>query len=227
MTLHKRVLDVVFATVLLVLLAPVMAVIAWMLWRAQGGPVFYVAERMKSPNESFGLWKFRTMTVVDTDTGVSGGHKRTRITPLGARLRARRLDEFPQLWNILKGDMSFVGPRPPLREYVERFPDIYRNVLKSRPGVTGLATLRFHKHEARLLARCRTAQQTDLVYTRICVPRKARLDLIYKQNQSLAFDLKLAFETVFALLETDATQRPRAAKTELRTAQFAGILTRP
>ena len=106
------------------------------------------------------------------------------------------MDEFPQLWNILKGDLSFVGPRPPLREYVERFPDIYNEVLKSRPGVTGLATIRFHKHEDRLLARCETAEQTDDVYCRICVPRKAKLDLIYQRHQNMCYDFDLVFQTI-------------------------------
>ena len=151
------------------------------------------------------------MSVVDEDAGVSGGDKSARITPLGAKLRARRLDEFPQLWNILKGDLSFVGPRPPLREYVERFPQIYGQVLKSRPGVTGLATIRFHKHEDRLLARCKTPEATDDIYTRICVPRKARLDLIYQRNQSTCYDFDLVFQTIGNLFRrrSSATRPPR------------------
>jgi len=202
MTLGKRTLDVVFAALLFFVLAPVMAIVAWRIWRANDGPIFYVAERMKTLERSFGLWKFRTMTVVTSDAGVSGGHKSGRITPLGAKLRASRLDELPQLWNILKGDISFVGPRPPLREYVERFPDLYARVLKMRPGVTGLATLRFHKHEARLLARCHTSRQTDAVYSRICVPRKARIDLIYQRHQNIAFDFRLGLETAANLFRS-------------------------
>lgn len=196
MTWRKRIFDLFFASLLVVILGPVILYLTWMIWRKQGRPIFYVAERMKSPSQSFGLWKFRTMTVVDQDAGVSGGDKEARITPLGAKLRAKRLDEFPQLWNLLKGDLSFVGPRPPLREYVERFPDIYREVLKSRPGITGLATIRFHKHEDKLLARCTTPEETDTTYTRICVPRKARLDLIYQRHQSMCYDFDLVFQTI-------------------------------
>jgi lipopolysaccharide/colanic/teichoic acid biosynthesis glycosyltransferase len=155
-----------------------------------------VAERMKTPDQSFKLWKLRTMTVVETDQGVSGPHKASRVTPAGVWLRARRLDEFPQLWNLLRGDLSFVGPRPPLREYVEQFPDLYAQVLKSRPGVTGLATIRFHQHEDRLLGRCATSEEAEDVYCRICVPRKARLDLIYQANQSICYDFALVFETI-------------------------------
>ncbi|CAN0583525.1 unnamed protein product, partial [Ectocarpus sp. 12 AP-2014] len=125
-----------------------------------------------------------------------GGDKARRVTPEGAWLRAKRLDEFPQLWNILRGDLSFVGPRPPLREYVERFPDIYGEVLKSRPGVTGLATIVYHKHENALLERCATPEETDAVYTRTCVPRKARLDLIYQKHRSVRADFDIVFQTI-------------------------------
>lgn len=196
MTLRKRIFDLFFASLLVVILGPVILALVIYIYFKQGRPLFYVAERMKTPDQSFGLVKFRTMSVVEADQGVSGAHKASRVTPLGARLRAKRMDEFPQLWNILKGDLSFVGPRPPLREYVERFPDIYGEVLKSRPGVTGLATIRFHKHEDRLLSRCTTAAETDRVYCDICVPRKARLDLIYQRHQNTCYDFDLVFQTI-------------------------------
>lgn len=196
MTWRKRIFDLFFASLLVVILGPVILFLVIYIALKQGRPLFYVAERMKTPDQSFGLLKFRTMTVVDDDQGVSGAHKASRVTPLGHRLRAKRLDEFPQLWNILKGDLSFVGPRPPLREYVEQFPEIYGEVLKSRPGVTGLATIRFHKHEERLLSRCTTAAQTEDVYCRICIPRKAKLDLIYQRYQSTCYDFDLVFQTI-------------------------------
>ena len=196
MTWRKRIFDLFFASLLVVILSPIILWLIYKLWREQGRPIFYVAERMQTPDRAFGLWKFRTMTEVTDDQGVSGAHKVSRITPLGRRLRAKRLDEFPQLWNILKGDLSFVGPRPPLREYVEKNPELYARVLRSRPGVTGLATIRFHKHEDYLLSRCHTAADTEAVYSRICIPRKARLDLIYQQNQSTCYDFDLVFQTI-------------------------------
>jgi len=196
MTLRKRLFDLFFASLLVIILGPIILGLVIYIYFRQGRPLFYVAERMKGLDQPFGLIKFRTMSVVDEDQGVSGAHKASRVTPLGARLRAKRLDEFPQLWNILKGDLSFVGPRPPLREYVERFPEIYGEVLKSRPGVTGLATIRFHKHEERLLSRCTTGAETDEVYCRICVPRKAKLDLIYQRNQNVCYDFDLVFQTI-------------------------------
>jgi len=196
MTWRKRLFDLFFVTLLIVLLGPILlALLLWLLWK-EGRPLFYVAERMTTPTRGFGLWKLRTMTVAEEDSGVSGGDKAARITKTGAWLRAKRLDELPQLWNILKGDLSFVGPRPPLRQYVEAHPEIYKEVLKSRPGVTGLASITYHKHETALLARCATPEETDVVYSRVCVPAKARLDLIYQRHQSMCFDFDLVFQTI-------------------------------
>ncbi|MEP2718082.1 sugar transferase [Pseudophaeobacter sp.] len=196
MTWRKRLFDLFFVTLLIVILGPILlAVLLWLLWK-EGRPVFYIAERMTTPTRGFGLWKLRTMTLAQDDTGVSGGDKAARITATGAWLRSKRLDEFPQLWNILKGDLSFVGPRPPLRQYVEANPEIYSAVLKSRPGVTGLASITYHKHEAALLARCTTAEETDAVYSRVCIPAKARLDLIYQRHQNMCFDFDLVFQTI-------------------------------
>ena len=196
MTWQKRLFDLFFVLLLVVVLSPVLIVLVIWLLLKEGRPLFYVAERMKAPGQPFDLWKLRTMTVVDDDQGVSGGNKDQRITKTGAWLRRKRLDELPQLWNILKGDLSFVGPRPPLREYVERYPEVYRDVLKSRPGVTGMATIVYHKHEEMLLSACETPAETDAVYCRACVPRKARLDMIYQRHQSMWFDFDLVFQTI-------------------------------
>jgi lipopolysaccharide/colanic/teichoic acid biosynthesis glycosyltransferase len=200
MTVSKRLFDIVVALLLVVILAvPFALLLLWLLWH-EGLPLFHVSERMRAPGRPFRLWKLRTMTVARADSGVTGADKAGRITPVGAFLRKIRADEIPQLWNVLKGDMSFVGPRPPLRQYVERFPGTYARVLRSRPGITGLATLHFHAHEERLLARCRTAAETDDVYSRLCVPRKARLDLIYQRRRSLCLDMALMWETLARVL---------------------------
>ncbi|QBF34194.1 sugar transferase [Thalassococcus sp. S3] len=203
MTWRKRIFDLFFASLLVIILAPVLIGLIIYLLVKEGRPLFYVAERMKGPDTPFNLWKLRTMNVVAEDTGVSGGDKSSRVTRTGAWLRRKRLDEFPQLWNILRGDLSFVGPRPPLRQYVEQFPELYSEVLKSRPGVTGLATIVYHKHEEALLSRCATSQETDDIYSRICVPRKARLDLIYQRNQNTCYDFDLVFQTIGNLFTRD------------------------
>ncbi|WP_101067070.1 sugar transferase [Roseovarius salinarum] len=200
MTPVKRVFDILLALALGIVLAPLIAVIAIVILLRDGRPVFYLSERMTTPERGFQLWKFRTMTVVERDTGVSGGDKAARITPTGRALRRYRLDEIPQLLNILRGDMSFVGPRPPLRRYVEMCPETYARVLRNRPGVTGLATLVFHGREARLLSPCRTAEETEAVYLRRCVPAKARLDLIWARNRTLCYDFWLMLATVIRVM---------------------------
>ena len=150
---------------------------------------------MRTPTERFGLIKLRTMPVGSADGGVTGGNKTAAMSRLHRLLRRSRADELPQLWNVLRGDISLVGPRPPLRRYVEAFPDLYARVLQSRPGITGLASLAYHAHEERLLAACTSAEETDRVYRRRCIPRKARLDLIYQARRNLCFDLVLIGRT--------------------------------
>ena len=195
MTPGKRVFDLVVAGLLAVILSPVLLILIALLWLTEGRPVFYVAERMKTPTEGFGLIKLRTMSAAPANSGVTGGDKAGRVSRLQRLLRRTRADEIPQLWNVLRGDISLVGPRPPLRLYVEAFPELYAEVLQSRPGITGLASLVFHGHEERLLAACETPEETDAVYRRRCVPRKARLDLIYAQNRTLCSDLLLIWRT--------------------------------
>ncbi|GAB4264195.1 MAG: sugar transferase [Pararhodobacter sp.] len=193
----KRAFDIWTAAMITPFVVPMVIVIALAIWITDGRPIFYGGERMKTPTQGFKLWKFRTMRVDPEDRGVSGGDKQDRITPIGRWLRRRRFDELPQLWNLWVGDISVVGPRPPLREYVERFPEVYDEVLKSRPGLTGLASIYFSKHEAWLLSRSTSPEETDAIYVRNCVPRKARIDLMYQRNWSFCFDLDVVRKTLF------------------------------
>ncbi len=200
MTPTKRLFDLGLAIILAVPLVPIILIVALIVRIRDGSPVLYLSERMGSPDRGFTLVKFRTMQADPQDRGVSGGDKADRITDLGRALRKTHLDELPQLWNILRGDMSFVGPRPPLRRYVDLRPDLYAQVLESRPGITGLATLAFHDHEAAILAQCSTAEQTERAYIDRCVPRKAALDLIYQRNWSICLDLVLIGRTALQVL---------------------------
>jgi lipopolysaccharide/colanic/teichoic acid biosynthesis glycosyltransferase len=213
MTLPKRLMDLVISLLLAALLWPVILLVAIVLLAVEGRPVLYIAERMKSPEQGFGLIKFRTMRPASgTDAeGVTGGDKSRRMSGLHRFLRRTRADELPQLWNVIRGDMSLVGPRPPLRRYVRDFPELYHDVLKNRPGVTGLASLRFHTHEEWLLAACKTPRETDQVYRRRCIPRKARIDLIYQRNQSLALDLALIAQTALRPFR-NSNSRPNRRK---------------
>jgi Sugar transferases involved in lipopolysaccharide synthesis len=167
----------------------------------EGRPLFYLSERMHHPQQSFTLYKLRSMRPAEGgDHGVSGGDKGVRISRFGRFLRRTRLDEIPQLLNVIRGDMSFVGPRPPLRRYVELYPDLYARVLASRPGITGLASLVYSRHEENLLAACETAEETEAVYRRRCIAQKARLDLIYQRRQTITLDLWLIGLTAARLL---------------------------
>lgn len=192
---RKRIFDLVLTLLACVVLWPLLLGVGLAVWLCDGRPVFHGGERMQSPTRAFTLWKFRTMVPEEGDLGVTGGDKTNRVTPLGRRLRRARLDELPQLWNLLRGDISIVGPRPPLRHYVEAYPALYAEVLRCRPGLTGLATVAFRRREARLLAHCRTAEETEAVYCRRCIPTKARLDLLYAARQSLWLDLALILRT--------------------------------
>ena len=200
MTVRKRAFDITFALLLLIPLSVVMLIVAAVLLLTQGRPLFYVAPRMRAPGQPFNLLKFRTMLRDEGDSGATGAHKNWRITRVGRVLRRTRIDELPQLFNILRGDMSFVGPRPPLREYVERFPKQYSAVLVNRPGVTGLATMIYHAHEDRIMASCQTAEATEAAYYRRCLPTKLRLDLIYQRRNNLRVDLWIIMNTVMTVI---------------------------
>ncbi len=210
MTPAKRTLDLLVVLLVLPMALPLMAAIALtILWR-DGAPVLYASERMRDVERGFTLWKFRTMRIGGADnSGVTGADKAGRITATGRRLRALRLDELPQILNVLRGDISLVGPRPPLRAYVEAAPELYARVLRSRPGITGLATLVYHRQEAVLLAACATPAETHETYLRRCVPAKARLDLIYQRRANPCLDLWILWATLGAVLHRPARRANR------------------
>ena len=190
---------------------PIFLTCCVLVWWYDGRPIFHLSRRMRSADQDFVLIKFRTMTVDtdDTDDTVLGGNKVDRITPLGRKLRRTRLDEAPQLLNVLWGDISFVGPRPPPRRYVEMFPELYAEVLKSRPGITGAATVLYHSHEEWLLSGTSTEKETEMVYVRRCIPWKAKLDLWYQRNWSLSLDIYLMYLTAAKFFPSLPGQRIR------------------
>lgn len=208
MTWWKRAMDLGLALTLAVLLAVPFLILLAVLAIVEGRPLFYLSERMRTPDRAFLLVKLRTMRPAAGDGGVTGGDKADRVSRFQHLLRKSRADEIPQLWNVIRGDMSLVGPRPPLRRYVQDYPELYARVLLNRPGVTGLASLRFHAHEERILAACRTSAETEAAYRRRCIPRKARLDLIYQARISPCLDLWLIAETATKPFRA----RPRSMK---------------
>ena len=198
---HDALLDRFLAAVLLPLVLALMGLLWLILVPVQGRPFLYASERMRGPGRAFMLYKIRTMHPPDrrSEESVLGGDLAGRVTQVGRVLRRYRLDELPQILNVLKGEIRFIGPRPPLRKYVEAYPGLYREVLAVPPGITGLATVTLHAREERILARCRTAAETDIVYRRRCLPVKARLDLIYRDNRGPALDAWILYRTVAGL----------------------------
>ena len=222
MTPEKRVFDLLLSGILVFLLLPVFLTVTVLVLVLDGRPVLFVSERMKSLHTPFRLLKFRTMAN-DTDAdaqGVTSGFRQSRISALGRFLRRSHLDELPQLLNVIKGDLSLVGPRPPLRHVTMRFPDIYAKVLKSRPGITGLASLTFCRHEERILRGCRSQKEAEEIYARRCVPRKARLDLIYQSHCSLRTDLWLLSKTALGIFPANPIRVLLGALAGTRTPGF-------
>lgn len=190
----------------------VLAVLFVIVVAVQGRPFLYSSERMRSPERSFLLYKIRTMHPPDplAEESVLSGRQARRVTPLGAFLRRTRFDEIPQIFNVLKGDMGFIGPRPPLRKYVDAYPDLYSEILSDTlPGITGLATVTLHRREERLLSRCDDPAEADLIYRTKCIPIKARLDLIYRRRRGLGLNLLILTRTVSRLSLLPAGERTR------------------
>ncbi len=212
----KRFLDILVLVLLLPILLPIGLFVTILILLIDGRPLFFGQERMHSPDRPFRLWKFRTMQVAKHDIGVSGGDKTSRITPLGRFLRRLHLDEIPQMINVFRGDISLVGPRPPLKVYVEAYPEIYAEVLKSRPGLTGLASFFFGHREAGLLRHCKTPKETEAVYTRRCIPRKAHLDLIYQKNWRVTLDVWIFWITAMRVLHLPIGRKPKLFNKETR-----------
>jgi lipopolysaccharide/colanic/teichoic acid biosynthesis glycosyltransferase len=201
----RRLLDIIVASVGGLILAPLFLLIAILIRRDSPGPVFYWGERIGRNGTSFRILKFRTM--YETTASYNGprvtGQGDSRITPLGQWLRDTKLNELPQLWNVLKGEMSVVGPRPEDREFVAHWPVEAREVLLSvRPGITSPASVLYRDEEALLQAGSVVDQ-----YLKVILPTKLRLDLLYVHHRSLMTDLDVIFWTLMALLPALKTRR--------------------
>jgi lipopolysaccharide/colanic/teichoic acid biosynthesis glycosyltransferase len=189
----KRLFDIVCASIGLLVLAPVGLLIALLVKLSDGGPVFYRQTRIGQFGKPFRVWKFRSMAVnADTINEPLTKDEDPRFTSIGRFLRKTKLNELPQLWNVLIGDMSFVGPRPELPRYVERYTPEQREILKYKPGITELATLHFRNEEALL----RGAADVDDFYIRLCLPRKIALNLQYARHASLPYDIWIMVQTM-------------------------------
>jgi lipopolysaccharide/colanic/teichoic acid biosynthesis glycosyltransferase len=184
----KRLFDIVFALVMLVLLLPLFLLLAcWVSLDSRGG-VFFGQDRVGLGGRHFKLWKFRTMRPQSEISGqLTVGSSDSRITGAGYFLRKFKVDELPQLWNVLRGEMSVVGPRPEVPRYVAHYTNEQRAVLNVRPGITDYASLQYFD-ESDLLAKSENPEET---YIKEILPTKLRLNLIYIQSRSFWGDLRI------------------------------------
>lgn len=192
----KRVFDVVFASVGLLTLSPLLVLLAMLVKLSSPGPVFYRGLRTGRHGRQFRIFKFRSM-VRDGEQrgGTTTGKDDPRITCVGCFLRKYKLDELPQLFNLLFGDMSVVGPRPEVLEYTNRYSPEQRRILNVRPGITDLACIEFCD-----LQECVGADDPDRVYRERVLPRKNQLRLKYADEHGLWLDFKILATTIWIVL---------------------------
>ena len=188
----KWIFDRGMALVGLLVLWPVLGVVAVLVrLKMPGGPVIFTQKRVGRGGRLFTMYKFRSMTVGHGGSSVSVAGE-SRITPLGAKLRRYKLDELPELWNVLVGDMSFVGPRPDVPGYADALRGRDRDVLRLRPGITGPASLKYRDEEELLALQPDPQRYND----EVIFPDKVRINLYYLDNYSFIKDIQMIFCTV-------------------------------
>lgn len=190
----KRGLDLLLAAAGLLVLGPLLAAVAVTVKVTSQGPIFFRQERVGQMGRPFRIVKFRTMTAGAAGPAVTRRGD-PRITPLGVLLRRTKIDELPQLYNVLVGHMSLVGPRPEVRKYVERFPAEYSRILTVRPGITDFAALEYRDEESLLAA----SSSPEATYLETVLPAKLALYRRYLDERSLRTDLALIVRTLAAL----------------------------
>ena len=188
----KRLFDIIFSMIILLLFLPFGLIISLLILLSGKGGIFYIQERVGKNGRPFGLLKFRTMGKDADKLGkLTVGMRDPRITKIGYYLRKSKLDEFPQFINVLKGEMSVVGPRPEVKEYTDLYTDEQRKVLMVKPGITDFASLEYYR-ENELLGKSDDPRQT---YIEEIMPEKIKLNLKYIESQGLATDLRIIGRT--------------------------------
>jgi len=186
--------DVFFSLAGLIILSPLLILVALIIKLTSKGPVFFKQNRVGKQGRDFKVYKFRSMSVGADKKGLlTVGGKDTRVTPVGFYLRKFKLDELPQLFNVLKGEMSIVGPRPEVRRYVELYSEEQRKALQVRPGITDYASIAF-RNENDLLA---LAANPEELYVNEIMPKKIELNFLYIKNRCLREYFKIIAKTVF------------------------------
>lgn len=191
MSILKYIFDRTVAFFGLLFLSPVLLIVAILIKCQMPGPVFFVQQRVGKDGKLFPCHKFRSMSVNHNGSSVSVAGE-SRITPLGAKLRRYKLDELPELWDVLIGNMSFVGPRPDVPGYADKLQGKNRIILSLRPGITGPATLKY-RNEEELLA----AVEDPIKYNdEVIYPDKVRINRYYAEHYSFANDITMILCTV-------------------------------
>ena len=191
----KRIFDILASFFGLFILIPVFLIVALLIKLRMPGPVFFCQRRTGRHSKTFTIIKFRSM-VVDHEGSTVSVKGESRITPLGAKLRKYKIDELSELWNVLKGEMSFVGPRPDLPEYFNRLEGEERKILELRPGITGPASLKYANEEDLLSSTPDPQKYNDEVIW----PDKVRINLDYYYHRSFLGDLRIILRTVLKAL---------------------------
>jgi lipopolysaccharide/colanic/teichoic acid biosynthesis glycosyltransferase len=186
-----NVIERILALAGLVVLAPVIAIVSFLIWRVDGFPVFFRQKRVGLNGRPFELLKLRSMRKSNAGALITAGGD-SRITPIGRIIRKYKLDEIPQLWNVLRGDMSLVGPRPEVERYVDLQDPLWQKVLSVRPGITDLATLLCRDEESLLAA----APDPEAYYRSVLLPRKLSVSAAAIDRRSLVTYLQLLVITV-------------------------------
>lgn len=193
----KRCMDIVVSMAALLLVSPILVIVAFAVWLDSGRPILFRHRRVGLGFRQFDMLKFRSMHVRAGGPAITVAGD-ARITRVGKLLRATKLDELPQFWNVLVGDMSLVGPRPEVPEYVEMFHDRYQRILKVRPGITDFASIRF-RNEEKLLA---NGAEPLREYVQSVLPLKLDLAEEYVRTHSLRLDCLILFKTLLVTLRT-------------------------
>jgi lipopolysaccharide/colanic/teichoic acid biosynthesis glycosyltransferase len=193
----KRTFDVCLSLVGLIVLAPIILLIAVIITLDSKGPILFIQPRVGLNNIDFNIYKFRTMFVASDKKGLlTIGNSDARVTRMGYYLRRYKLDEIPQLWNVLIGDMSFVGPRPELRKYVNYYSKNDMVLFTVKPGITGLASIKF-RNEVELL---KASNDPESYFINDIIPEKNELNKIYISKRNFWFDCKLIIITIYKVL---------------------------
>ena len=191
--MFKRIFDFMSSLVGIIILSPLFLIIAITIRIDTRGPVLFRQHRVGQDGRLFTLVKFRSMIVDENIGSTSTARGDIRITKVGGFLRKYKLDELPELWNVFKGEMSLVGPRPDVPGYADKLEGKDRNILLMRPGITGPASLKYANEED-ILAKQENPQKYN---DEVIFPDKVRVNLDYYENQSLWLDIKIIFATIF------------------------------